>query len=340
MVDPDTAGVLTDRGVRRSESRGREWKDVNPRGFDPASLHAAFFLDRLQAWALSLDRNVPGRVTVLRTADGGSTWQTSSFVADFGDQEPGDSARMFFLDSRNGWLLATALTSSAGSRAVLYRTDDGGRTWKRAADTVSGAVRFVDSARGWLAGGPASSLLLSTRDGGQTWAEQDVPQKSDQEPWRTTVSVPSFFDSQRGVLTIEEGLSTLTADLRLHFYVTSDGGVTWRAAGAPLQATGSGIFLRNAPRFSAVGNRTWFLSLADGLHVTRDGGSSWSLVATDADLSNVLEIDFVSPNVGIAYWVKRDCPPRSETQSARCSETTGLLATNDGGRTWKAMNLQ
>jgi hypothetical protein len=84
---------------------------------------------------------------------------------------------LFALDRRHIWLAAFNVDGRPGDR--LYRTRDGGRTWRSAivpGHTLAGGstddIQFVSADDGWLADqqptGPDESLYHST-DGGLTW---------------------------------------------------------------------------------------------------------------------------------------------------------------------------
>lgn len=83
-----------------------------------------------------------------------------------------------FLDSNRGWVVAN---DCAAGRAFVYRTSDGGRSWRSAAvDGINCAagsrmnVTFADMKRGWLLGVDANGnppyRFARTVDGGATWA--------------------------------------------------------------------------------------------------------------------------------------------------------------------------
>jgi photosystem II stability/assembly factor-like uncharacterized protein len=114
--------------------------------------------------------------TVLRTTDGGATWRRLAL--------PADAAA---LDFRSVWAFDSlaAVVASAGEaaegQARIYRTADGGRTWTLARrDTTRGvfydAVAFWDREHGLVLSDPVDEggrrrfVVLSTLDGGRTWA--------------------------------------------------------------------------------------------------------------------------------------------------------------------------
>jgi photosystem II stability/assembly factor-like uncharacterized protein len=129
--------------------------------------------------------------TILRTADGGATWQPvdsgvqkSLFAVSFGDE-------------RNGW--------TAGIDGIILQTEDGGVTWVRrngstevreleqvgfaqALDNPSLYAIAVSGNRGFAAG--EIGAVLTSEDGGQTWHRR--PSSEDEQgTWFRGISVVS-----------------------------------------------------------------------------------------------------------------------------------------------------
>jgi photosystem II stability/assembly factor-like uncharacterized protein len=69
----------------------------------------------------------------------------------------------------------TRRTGYAASRRAVYKTEDGGKTWKALAAEAPGRVHcltFPDDRSGWI----ATRRLIQTDDGGQTWAPVPLPE--------------------------------------------------------------------------------------------------------------------------------------------------------------------
>jgi hypothetical protein len=131
--------------------------------------------------------------TVLRTTDGGATWRRLAL--------PADAAA---LDFRSVWAFDSlaAVVASAGEaaegQARIYRTADGGRTWTLARrDTTRGvfydAVAFWDREHGLVLSDPVDEggrrrfVVLSTLDGGRTWARTPAAGHARRAPRRGRV---------------------------------------------------------------------------------------------------------------------------------------------------------
>ncbi|HEV3190662.1 MAG TPA: YCF48-related protein, partial [Polyangiaceae bacterium] len=126
-----------------------------------------------------------------------------------------------FVGSRDGW--------SVGDHGAVWRTEDGGRTWKLLPCPVDCALRsvcFVTDRIGWVAGGSTTAftrvgmgVILATRDGGKTWTSlargsRPLPQ----------LHYVRFFSPSTGVIVGES-----TSDFPSGVMATSDGGKTWQS---------------------------------------------------------------------------------------------------------------
>jgi photosystem II stability/assembly factor-like uncharacterized protein len=107
----------------RSTDGGRSWRR-SPVRDGKMSAYSMQFLDNREGWAVGAGRRVhdgdssPPKGLVMRTTDGGDNWkevQVPSAEQSF--------EQIHFADSLHGWLLA---------REDVYRTEDGGKTWRLA----------------------------------------------------------------------------------------------------------------------------------------------------------------------------------------------------------------
>ncbi len=117
---------------------------------------------------LNCDPFNPGALAVLRTADGGGSWQLAWGVqaclmgchGNGQGQEP-----LFYLDGSTLWRVAPSGEA---------RSTDGGRTWSSGGQLCPQgggcpvSVAFVSAARGWAV---AQNGVYATTDGGGTWTQ-------------------------------------------------------------------------------------------------------------------------------------------------------------------------
>jgi photosystem II stability/assembly factor-like uncharacterized protein len=174
---------------------------------------------------------------------------------------------IWFVDPLTGWV--------GGKRGAVYRTTDGGQTWKRLplgrVLTVR-ALFFLDWRHGWLMGeGPdGATNLLATEDGGEQWLDQSP---APGPAFRTFC----FLDTRTGLAVRGEGV----------LWRTSDGGRQWaEVKGDPGTIASTRVEeLQCQPRFpNGKGSPgAWGISGTgpggeSSLWETRDGASSWQRV--------------------------------------------------------------
>jgi photosystem II stability/assembly factor-like uncharacterized protein len=172
----ELAGMSLGSKIYRTADGGRSWTAQALPGSSVGMLGDLVCLDERTCWAA-------GAGGVFYTLDG-SAWQAGSLPAlGAGRQVEG----LFFLDAQRGF----AVGGHPGEKAqneweedtppccgFVLETSDGGGTWRIAAEGFAGGLRrvsFVDSTRGWAAGGGTAGLMLATSDSGRTWTPQVLP---------------------------------------------------------------------------------------------------------------------------------------------------------------------
>ena len=212
--------------------------------------------------------------SVLRTADGGATWQDVSV--------PGADTLQFRDVHAFGPSEAVVLSIGGGAASRVYRTDDGGASWRETfvndePDGFFDCLAFWDAQRG-LAFSDAvdgAFLVVETGDGGRTW--------------RRTTGLPPAQDGEGGFAASGTCVATwgeqtawiATGNARpARVLRTGDGGRSWTSAPVPLDAGeaagATSVAFRTAERGVALGGD---LGRPDavGRTVARtsDGGRSW-----------------------------------------------------------------
>ncbi|WP_344478730.1 oxidoreductase [Nonomuraea monospora] len=216
--------------------------------------------------------------TVLRTVDGGRTWQNVSppdtSALQFRDIEAFDANR------------AVALSIGAGTDSRVYRTQDGGRTWTETfrndePQAFYDCLAFFDHRHGLAMSDPVNGRfrILSTRDGGRSW--QVLP--SDGMP-EALPGEAGFAASGQCLVASPGGRDAWLASggaSRARVFHSRDRGHTWTVTDAPIPGgdPARGVFglaFRDRHRGIAVGGdyRPEQQS-PDAGAVSRDGGDSW-----------------------------------------------------------------
>jgi len=327
LVSPTFGVVATssDRGTRllvRIDGRG--WRDVTPPRA-PFQTEDIVFLDRKRGWFVANDC-VAARARVYRTRDGGRSWSFAR--VDPTNCAAGSALALSFIDGEHGWLVRTFENAPS---AGLERTNDGGVTWTRVSDLpLLGRVAFRTPREGWLArsdfvDGPN---LFTTRDGGRSWTRRTLVLPPAWRSARAFPDVPRFFGT-RGVLPV-----TLSTPRRsaIAFYVTRDSGRTW--AVRAVQPVGyRTLLLHNPlPRYVPTGIATvdvwWAVAgvTRPRVLVTSDAGRHWSASRPAAPIRATFAA--ITAAGRASAWL-----------TLRSTRETRLLASSNGGRSWRRLVL-
>jgi photosystem II stability/assembly factor-like uncharacterized protein len=176
IVAPRVGWALTGLALYRTVDDMAHWTNITPPGVeDPlAHIRGVDFLDADHAWlAVELDND---QSTIVRTANAGRTWQalrpnlcrspSASTAAPCGPLVALD-----FVDHARG----RALVSSNDTSGTLLASSDGGSSWTVVAPTpFAGGVHFADPVNGWGSG--RRGELYRTTDGGKTWRTVTIPE--------------------------------------------------------------------------------------------------------------------------------------------------------------------
>ena len=216
--------------------------------------------------------------TVLRTSDGGTTWQklhVTDEALDFRDVDAVNEQTAYILSIGNG----------PASR--IYKTTDAGKTWQlqfknEDPKAFLDAMTFWDANHGIVFGDSVDLqfYILTTADGGHTWSRVPttnlLPAQGNEGAFAasgTNIAVVGKTHAWIGT-----GAATKSRVLR-----TSDNGRTWQVADTPLASAGSAGIFSIAFRDEvhgvvAGGDYQKEQEAVDNLAVTNDGGVTWTLV--------------------------------------------------------------
>lgn len=341
LLTPTIGWALTDRELRLTTTGGDAWVTITPPDVRADHMRGATFLDQLHGWVIVSDEPDAEHRTglsVLRTVDGGRNWERALLATPSGvhTDAPTGPAALSFLDARQGWAVVRLVSSSNFSRGELFQTSDGGATWRTLTAPSGDPVRFITATDGWAAGGPGGGHLYASRDGGQSWQPQIVTLPEAFATSRPGYALPTFFDSQHGVLPVTFAGDDTTPS-GLGFYTTRDSGKSWNLAlTIPEESRlGAGVSLST----QILGPTTWLVAHPGGKRVTttRDGGRTAQTVTPTGLPASIAEITFASDTVGWARAAEAECPATATKMPAKssCRATpVQLLGTKDGGQTW------
>lgn len=216
--------------------------------------------------------------TVLRTTDGGKTWQKLNITSDALDFRDIDA-----IDDKTAY----ALSIGNGPASRIYKTTDAGATWTmqfKSEDEKAflDAMSFWDANNGIVFGDSIDGqfYILMTSNGGQTWSRVSTarlpPALQGEGAFAASGTNIALFGKTHAW--IGTGAGAKARVLR-----TTDHGRSWQVSDTPLAAGQSaGIFsiaFRDEKHGVVVGGDYRKESEAvDNLAVTNDGGVTWKLV--------------------------------------------------------------
>lgn len=255
--------------------------------------------------------------TVLRTSDGGATWQTLAIAG----AEKLDFRDIDAVDDKTAY----ALSIGAGELSRIYKTSDAGLTWveqfvNRDPKAFFDAMAFWDAKRGVAVSDSVDGqfVILMTSDGGTSWVR--VP------PIALPPALPNegFFAASGTNVTVAApnhvwigtGAASDARVLR-----SSDGGRTWAVSNTPLTAGPSaGIFsiaFSDATHGIVVGGDYKAEAVAgNNAALTADGGATWTAMKGLSGFRSA-----------VAYVPER-------AASIVAVGPSGTDASSDGGKTW------
>jgi photosystem II stability/assembly factor-like uncharacterized protein len=256
--------------------------------------------------------------TMLRTTDGGATWQSLSI--------PGAEKLDFRDVDAVSEQIAYVLSIGSGESSRIYKTIDGGRAWTLQftnADPKAffDAMAFWDAERGIAFSDSVDGqlVILRTADGGASWSRvpaAGLPPALDNEG-AFAASGTNVAVYGRDHVWIGTGAAAVARVLR-----SVDGGRTWTAAATPLAAgPSSGIFsiaFRDADHGIVVGGDYRKENEAiDNAAITNDGGRTWTKVTGLSGFRSV-----------VSYL------PGASTLTLIAVGPQGADHSTDDGRTW------
>jgi photosystem II stability/assembly factor-like uncharacterized protein len=292
--------------------RSYAW-DLTPTG-TAARLRGVSAISAQTAWASG------SLGTVVRTTDGGQTWQQvgppGTAALQFRDIEAFDANR------------AVILSIGTGTDSRIYVTADGGQTWTHSFMNTDPAafydcMTFFDSRRGLAVSDPVDGKfqIIATDDGGYSWhvlPSAGMPPAQQGEAGFAASGQCLVTDHGRRVWLGSGG------GAQARVYRSDDGGLTWSFSSTPVNSgPTSGIFALafNGQQRGIASGGDFAAPTAspDALATTSDGGATWTLAA---DAPN----EYRS---GAAWITGRD---------AIIVGPTGSDVSQDGGQTWQSID--
>jgi photosystem II stability/assembly factor-like uncharacterized protein len=260
--------------------------------------------------------------TVLRTVNGGTTWQAKNTPdATF------DNYSMDAIDSTTAWVFATSSSAGNTGEVRIYKTTNGGTSWTQVytnPDSWSDAIKFFDANNGIAVGDPnvatkKTMVIVTTSNGGSTWTPVSAANIPAVDSVNDEVGVTNGMDfAGNSAFIITYGNSST---IQPRVLKSTDKGLTWTISPK--------IALDNSYGFAMKDVNVGIISNINSGSVARTT-NGWATADSNLVLAGVYglrAVDFIPGSSNTAVLVGGPTG-------------TGIAAVSkDGGKTWTQMTV-
>lgn len=296
--------VWTDIGLFTTSNQGMSWRDITPA---KASGHL-LAVDFQSADSARVVAKIGDLLLLFHTEDGGTSWIESLLPNDLFDMTSLVDLQLHFVDDKTGWLQGKSWASVNFSHGNLWRTQDGGATWKKLDAPTGEKIYVQDAHTAWTVW---HNQLYRSNDGGASWA------KIEQNISRGELGLPFSY---HGKLIFPVTVTEVGGDRFLTFYLWNEDTLAFNDEPILTADVENGLSLNS----QSQGEATF----------------SW-LSNSYRSINNPY-----APNYSIAsYDFSSDTDGWGVTNATVCNETgciidQKLIATQDGGESWATLSLE
>ena len=335
LVDPRVGWALAKQGVEWTTDGGASWGLLQVPLPAAGSVAGVDFVDASHGWVAVVDIDQSGVPTlrIVRTSDGGRSWQTS-VAGTLSQGEPVGNAAFDFLPSGTGVVTFDNGSHAGFSYGSLFITNDWGATWAPRKVPGFARVRLLSAIDMWFAGGSGAGGLYVSHDQGASWVPVALTAPADY----SADSINYTGAQQQGPVTTRtvatvRFTSTSGTDA-IGYYSTDDNGQSWSfrsSLKAPDPAVGASAAVQ------IVDPRDWITTFADPqgggrVDASSDAGATWRGVTPLPGPAAALS--FADPSHGWAIVSFVGC----SAYKSNCFSAERLYSTSDGGSSWNPVN--
>ena len=359
FLNPSTGWVLSAGTVYRTKNGGKNWEAselpsvmIGAQSFTRPSDFgwegSVFFINEKKGWA------TVGVWYIFQTEDGGKTWQENQVLTSvdrisFTDEKNGCMAASSILCTEDGgktwherlgiipgqkedvdgysvalWGLSFADKATGwavGKNGLIFKSEDGGKSWKVKSKSYNSYVYFLDSKTGWNIAHdfkPGKDAIVKTNNSGDTWKIQ--------KEFDAHADIRFFFiNPSTGWAVGEEWQQTNSGATIHNFFIlhTKDSGKTWvpqfeeKEGKRQRRGVGLDIFFIDFNVGWAVGSEGFILH-------TEDGGKHW-VRHQSGTRAQLRRVQFVDDKRG---WIIGN-------KVTDEGSTSIILHSSDGGGHWQ-----
>jgi photosystem II stability/assembly factor-like uncharacterized protein len=313
------AWARTDSSLYTSDDGGKSWSimQVGTGGVPVAAVR----IGQDEVWAIT---ESAGSLSVQHSKDHGKSWtavplntQSVAIATMPAQVDPVSSSDVF---------VSLAGQGPVSPDGELLASSDGGTTFNREPEPVTGHIAFSNAGDGLLAGGLADDFLYFTGNAGISWTKIGLPMSAPSG----ILALGSPF-AQAGTYYVPVTIQALgSGELSFQLLKGLPGGL-FSAVSAPMSVSGTNLGPGTPITTGDYMSDVW-AAAPDGsqIYESTNLGGSWTTVRTSGLPTGAVQLALTGSNSAIALVANGSCT----SFKSGCTEKADVYRTTDSGATW------